>query len=161
MCCTRWQIREFDNELDGEPEWCTETTPTKIAAAFHIEDESRIGFWDAPIVASAASAGPSEYSRRSQRPVNCGHSCRKSVCPSSISAKRSGTKSSRLLFATLATLLVSFSSFALPLLWAIRLPRAWPRPKDARTGPEGSPTGLHRTDFPPASELSRPGRLRS
>jgi predicted nucleic acid-binding protein len=37
--------------------WCTETTPTEIAAAFHSEDESRIGFWDALIVASAAKAG--------------------------------------------------------------------------------------------------------
>jgi len=26
--------------------WCTETTPIEIAAAFRIEDESRIGFWD-------------------------------------------------------------------------------------------------------------------
>ena len=33
--------------------WCTETTPTEITAAFRIEDESRIGFWDALIVASA------------------------------------------------------------------------------------------------------------
>jgi predicted nucleic acid-binding protein len=37
--------------------WCIETTPTEIAAAFLIEDESRIGFWDALIVASAAKAG--------------------------------------------------------------------------------------------------------
>ena|ERR1700678_183775 len=37
--------------------WCTETTPAEIAAAFRIEDESRIGFWDALIVASAAKAG--------------------------------------------------------------------------------------------------------
>jgi len=37
--------------------WCTETTPTEIAAAFRIEDESRVGFWDALIVASAAKAG--------------------------------------------------------------------------------------------------------
>jgi predicted nucleic acid-binding protein len=37
--------------------WCTETTPTEIAAAFRIEDECRIGFWDALIVASAAKAG--------------------------------------------------------------------------------------------------------
>lgn len=27
--------------------WCTETTPTEIASAFRIENESRIGFWDA------------------------------------------------------------------------------------------------------------------
>ena len=37
--------------------WCTETTPAEIAHAFRIEDESRIGFWDALIVASAAKAG--------------------------------------------------------------------------------------------------------
>ncbi|MHB8216927.1 MAG: PIN domain-containing protein [Candidatus Sulfotelmatobacter sp.] len=37
--------------------WCTETTPAEIAAAFRIEDESQIGFWDALIVASAAKAG--------------------------------------------------------------------------------------------------------
>ena len=37
--------------------WCTETTPTEIAAAFRIEDESRIGFWDALIVSSAARSG--------------------------------------------------------------------------------------------------------
>jgi predicted nucleic acid-binding protein len=37
--------------------WCMETTPTEIAAAFRIEDESQIGFWDALIVASAAKSG--------------------------------------------------------------------------------------------------------
>ncbi len=37
--------------------WCTETTPTEIAAAFRIEDQSRIGFWDALIVASAVKCG--------------------------------------------------------------------------------------------------------
>jgi predicted nucleic acid-binding protein len=37
--------------------WCTETTPTEIFAAFRIEDESRIGFWDALIVSSAARSG--------------------------------------------------------------------------------------------------------
>jgi len=37
--------------------WCVETTHTEIAAAFRIEDESRIGFWDALIVASAAKSG--------------------------------------------------------------------------------------------------------
>ncbi len=39
--------------------WCTETTPAEIAAAFRIEDESRIGFWDAMIVAAAAKSGAS------------------------------------------------------------------------------------------------------
>jgi predicted nucleic acid-binding protein len=37
--------------------WCTETTPAEIAAAFRIEDEAKIGFWDALIVASAAKCG--------------------------------------------------------------------------------------------------------
>lgn len=37
--------------------WCTETTPVEVATAFRIEDESRIGFWDALIVASAAKSG--------------------------------------------------------------------------------------------------------
>jgi predicted nucleic acid-binding protein len=39
--------------------WCTETTPAEIAAAFRIEDESQIGFWDALIVSSAAKSGAS------------------------------------------------------------------------------------------------------
>lgn len=37
--------------------WCMETTPAEIAAAFRIEDESRIGFWDSLIVAAAAKSG--------------------------------------------------------------------------------------------------------
>jgi predicted nucleic acid-binding protein len=37
--------------------WCIETTPAEITAAFRIEDESKIGFWDALIVASAAKCG--------------------------------------------------------------------------------------------------------
>ncbi|MGA8367207.1 MAG: PIN domain-containing protein [Candidatus Acidiferrales bacterium] len=37
--------------------WCTETTPAELSAAFRIEDESRIGFWDALIVSSAAKYG--------------------------------------------------------------------------------------------------------
>jgi predicted nucleic acid-binding protein len=37
--------------------WCVDTGPTEIAAAFRIEDESRISFWDALIVASAAKSG--------------------------------------------------------------------------------------------------------
>jgi len=37
--------------------WCIETTPSEIAAAFRIEDEARIGFWDALIVACAAKSG--------------------------------------------------------------------------------------------------------
>ena len=37
--------------------WCIDATPAEIAAAFRIEDESRIGFWDALIVASAVKCG--------------------------------------------------------------------------------------------------------
>jgi len=37
--------------------WCVETTPAEILAAFRIEDESRVGFWDALIIASAANCG--------------------------------------------------------------------------------------------------------
>src|SRR5438105_679094 len=37
--------------------WCVNTTPTEISSAFHIEDESKIGFWDALIVASALKSG--------------------------------------------------------------------------------------------------------
>lgn len=37
--------------------WCVDTSPAEIATAFRIEDESRIGFWDALIVASAAKSG--------------------------------------------------------------------------------------------------------
>ncbi len=37
--------------------WCMETTPAEISAAFRIEDESRIGFWDALIVSSAVRSG--------------------------------------------------------------------------------------------------------
>ena len=39
--------------------WCVETTPAEISSAFRIEDESRIGFWDALIVASALKCGAS------------------------------------------------------------------------------------------------------
>ena len=39
--------------------WCVETTPAEISSAFRIEDESRIGFWDALIVASAVKCGAS------------------------------------------------------------------------------------------------------
>jgi predicted nucleic acid-binding protein len=35
--------------------WCIETTPAEITTAFRIEDESRIRFWDALIVAAAVS----------------------------------------------------------------------------------------------------------
>ena len=37
--------------------WCIETTPAEIATTFRIDDESRIGFWDALILASAVKSG--------------------------------------------------------------------------------------------------------
>ncbi|HTV72734.1 MAG TPA: PIN domain-containing protein [Candidatus Acidoferrales bacterium] len=37
--------------------WCIDITPADVSAAFLIEDEARIGFWDALIVASAVKAG--------------------------------------------------------------------------------------------------------
>jgi predicted nucleic acid-binding protein len=42
--------------IDSYGLWCIETTPAEISAAFRIEDESRIGFWDALIVAAARKA---------------------------------------------------------------------------------------------------------
>lgn len=39
--------------------WCAETTAAEIAAAFRIEDESQIGFWDALIVSAAEKSGAS------------------------------------------------------------------------------------------------------
>jgi predicted nucleic acid-binding protein len=45
--------------VDSYAIWCVETTPAEISSAFRIEDESRIGFWDALIVASAAKCGAS------------------------------------------------------------------------------------------------------
>ena len=43
--------------VDGYSVWCVNTTPTEISAAFRIEDEAGIGFWDALIVAAARKAG--------------------------------------------------------------------------------------------------------
>jgi predicted nucleic acid-binding protein len=37
--------------------WCVDAGSADIAAAFRIEDEAQIGFWDALIVASAVKAG--------------------------------------------------------------------------------------------------------
>lgn len=37
--------------------WCVETTAMEIAAAFRIEDESKISFWDALICAAAVKSG--------------------------------------------------------------------------------------------------------
>lgn len=43
--------------VDGYTAWCAETTPAEISAAFRIEDEARISFWDALIVSSAIKSG--------------------------------------------------------------------------------------------------------
>jgi predicted nucleic acid-binding protein len=37
--------------------WCVDITTAEIAAAFRIEDEARIGFWDALICAAAIKSG--------------------------------------------------------------------------------------------------------
>ena len=37
--------------------WCVETTHAEISTAFRLEDEYRIGFWDALIVAAALKSG--------------------------------------------------------------------------------------------------------
>ncbi len=37
--------------------WCIQTTSEEISNAFRIEDEARIGFWDAMIVSSAVKSG--------------------------------------------------------------------------------------------------------
>jgi predicted nucleic acid-binding protein len=37
--------------------WCLDTTHADISTAFRIEDEYRIGFWDALVVASALKSG--------------------------------------------------------------------------------------------------------
>lgn len=43
--------------MDNYALWCIDTTPSEISAAFRIEDEAGIGFWDALIVAVARKAG--------------------------------------------------------------------------------------------------------
>jgi predicted nucleic acid-binding protein len=45
--------------VDSYLGWCSETTTAEITAAFRIEDEARISFWDALIVASAIKRGAS------------------------------------------------------------------------------------------------------
>ncbi|HVZ16262.1 MAG TPA: PIN domain-containing protein [Terriglobales bacterium] len=39
--------------------WCSDTTNAEVSTAFRIEDEARIGFWNALIVASAIKRGAS------------------------------------------------------------------------------------------------------
>src|SRR6516164_7875118 len=43
--------------VDSYRAWCVDTTAAEILAAFRIEDEAGIGFWDALIVAAACKAG--------------------------------------------------------------------------------------------------------
>jgi predicted nucleic acid-binding protein len=43
--------------VDSYMVWCIDTTAAEISAAFRIEDEAGIGFWDALIVAAARKAG--------------------------------------------------------------------------------------------------------
>lgn len=43
--------------VDGYTVWCVNTTPAEVSAAFRIEDEAGISFWDALIVAAARKAG--------------------------------------------------------------------------------------------------------
>jgi len=39
--------------------WCVETTQAELMMAFRIEDDARIGFWDALVIASAVKGGAS------------------------------------------------------------------------------------------------------
>jgi predicted nucleic acid-binding protein len=43
--------------VDSYTVWCVDTTAAEISAAFRIEDEAGIGYWDALIVAAAGKAG--------------------------------------------------------------------------------------------------------
>ena len=43
--------------VDAYTPWCVNTTPAESAAAFRIEDEAGISFWDALIVAAASKTG--------------------------------------------------------------------------------------------------------
>src|SRR5689334_19381896 len=43
--------------VDGYAVWCIDTTTADISAAFRIEDEAGIGFWDALIIAAARKGG--------------------------------------------------------------------------------------------------------
>jgi predicted nucleic acid-binding protein len=45
--------------VDAYAIWAVDVTPTEISSAFRIEDQARIGFWDALIVACALKSGAS------------------------------------------------------------------------------------------------------
>lgn len=51
------QRREARAIVEDYSVWCIDTTAAEIAAAFRIEDQAKISFWDALIVASAVKAG--------------------------------------------------------------------------------------------------------
>ena len=50
-------IEEARATVDDFAHWCTPTTPEEIRQAFRIEDEAKINFWDALIVAAAVKSG--------------------------------------------------------------------------------------------------------
>jgi predicted nucleic acid-binding protein len=43
--------------VDSYSPWCVSTTPAEISTAFQIEDQARISFWDALLVAAAVKSG--------------------------------------------------------------------------------------------------------
>ncbi|HYL10765.1 MAG TPA: PIN domain-containing protein [Candidatus Acidoferrales bacterium] len=43
--------------VDNYATWCMETSLADVSTAFGIEDESKIGFWDALVLASASRGG--------------------------------------------------------------------------------------------------------
>jgi len=43
--------------VDAYAPWCVETSAAELIAAFRIEYEARIGFWDALIISAAIKAG--------------------------------------------------------------------------------------------------------
>jgi predicted nucleic acid-binding protein len=47
--------------VDSYTVWCVDTTPAEISAAFRIEDEAGIGFWDVLIIAAACRPEPPEF----------------------------------------------------------------------------------------------------
>jgi predicted nucleic acid-binding protein len=49
--------REAREIVEDYSVWCIDTTAAEVVAAFRIEDEAKISFWDALILASAAKAG--------------------------------------------------------------------------------------------------------
>jgi predicted nucleic acid-binding protein len=49
--------REAREVVEDYSVWCIDTTAAEVAAAFRIEDQAKISFWDALILASAVKAG--------------------------------------------------------------------------------------------------------